>query len=73
MCAHHKPVLAVRLSAGECDALRAIASELASERSEPVSLAAAVRGIVRNFIRQNGGVAGELAEGTQRHGERRQH
>jgi hypothetical protein len=70
--AQHKPVLAVRFSAGECDALRAIASEQAAERSEPVSLAAAVRGIVRNFIRQSGGVAGELAEGQHQHGERQQ-
>lgn len=71
MYAQHKPVLTVRLSAGECDALRAIASEQASERSEPVSLAAAVRGIVRNYIRANGGVAGELAEGQHHHGEQR--
>jgi len=67
--AQHKPVLAVRLSAVECDALRAIASEQASERSEPVSLAAAVRGIVRNFIQQNGGVAGALAFAEGKHGD----
>jgi hypothetical protein len=64
-----KPVLNVRLSGAECDALRAIADWQSAERSEPVSLAAAVRGIVRDYIRANGGVAGKLAEGT--HGERR--
>ena len=64
----NKPVLNVRLSGAECDALRAIANEQAAERSEPVSLAAAVRVILRDYIRSTGGVAGRLAEGI--HGER---
>jgi hypothetical protein len=67
MYAQHKPVLTVRLSAGECDALRTLANRQAGERNEPVSLAAAVRDIVRNFTRQNGGVAGPLAFAEGRH------
>ena len=64
-----KPVLNVRLSGEECDALRAIAREQAAVRNEPVSLAAAVRGIVKEYIRATGGVAGKLA--GEQHGERR--
>ena len=69
MYAQHKPVLTVRLSAGECNALREIASEQAAERNEQVSLAAAVRGIVRNYIRANGGVAEALAFAEGKHGD----
>jgi hypothetical protein len=58
-----KAVLNVRLSGADCDALRAIAARRATERNEPISLAAAVRAVVRDYIRVNGGGAGRLAEG----------